>query len=431
VTQTRRWRGFLPAALAAWIVAGCGPDPEAQGVTLRVLNWATALELESEQRIASAWAAERPGVRVLVESITTNYGEKLATGIASGSPPDVFLMDAPDVPALVDRGLVLDVAPYLSRTGYDAELVFPEVLATFRRGEQIFGLPKGFTPLVVYYNRGLFRELGVDFPPDSGWTREEFLRTARALVTRGRGRTDQDVFAVNFPRQLYEWVPFVWSGGGDILDPGGTHTAGYLDGPATVETFSFLTSLVTEHEVAPPARFLTQGDPMESARFYLGRQGMLVTGHWQLPRLMSYAERGELELGIARIPHLEGEAFETALYASAWAVPANTRHKRLAVELATWLAGAEAQRIRAAERLEIPALANVASEVAAADTTGVEAAFLAQVPHARPPWGAFVRDFHEIEEMSVEIMDRRLIRGDPLATAARDVARAIDQVIRR
>jgi multiple sugar transport system substrate-binding protein len=427
----RLGRALLAAALVGWVSAGCGSDAEGGGVTLRVLNWATALELESEQRIAEAWAAERPGVRVLVESITTNYGEKLATAIASGSPPDVFLMDAPDVPALVDRGLVLDVGPYLSRTGYETDRVFPEVLATFRRGDQIFGLPKGFTPLAVYYNRGLFRDLGVDFPPDSGWTREEFLSTSRLLVERGRARTDDDVFAVNFPRQLYEWVPFVWSGGGDILDPSGTRTAGYLDGPATVETFAFLTSLVTEHRVAPPAHFLTQGDPMETARFYLGRQGMLVTGHWQLPRLMAYAERGDLELGIARIPHREGEVFQTALYASAWAVPANTRHKRLAVELATWLAGPEAQRIRAGERLEIPALAYVAEEVATADTSGVEAAFLEQVPHARPPWGAFVRDFHEIEEMSLEIMDRVLIRGDSVGTAAREVARAIDEVIQR
>lgn len=429
--MTRPRLGLFAAGLIGLTSAGCGAGAETEGVTLRVLNWATALELESEQRIADAWAAERPGVRVIVESITTNYGEKLATGIASGSPPDVFLMDAPDVPALVDRGLVLDLAPYLSRTGYDTDLVFPEVLATFRRGGQIFGLPKGFTPLVVYYNRGLFRELGVDLPPEDGWTREAFLQTARTLVERGRARTDGDVFAVNFPRQLYEWVPFVWSGGGDILDPTGTRTAGYLDGPATVETFRFLTSLVTEHGVAPPAHFLSQGDPMQVARFYLGRQGMLVTGHWQLPRLMAYAERGDLEVGIARIPHAEGQPFETALYASAWAVPANTRHKRLAVELATWLAGAGAQRIRAAERLEIPALVHVAQEVADADTTGVEAAFLAQVPFARPPWGAFVRDFHEIERMSLEIMDRRLIREDSLAAAAGEVARAIDEVIRR
>jgi hypothetical protein len=47
------------------------------------------------------------------------------------------------------------------------------------------------------------------------------------------------------------------------------------------------------------------------------------------------------------------------------------------------------------------------------------------------PWGAVVMDFHEIEEMSNDIMDRHLLRGDDLKTAAAEVAAAIDQVIAR
>ena len=47
------------------------------------------------------------------------------------------------------------------------------------------------------------------------------------------------------------------------------------------------------------------------------------------------------------------------------------------------------------------------------------------------PWGAIVRDFHGIEEMSFDVMDRHLLRGEELATAARDVARAIDAAMAR
>jgi ABC-type glycerol-3-phosphate transport system substrate-binding protein len=158
---------------------------------------------------------------------------------------------------------------------------------------------------------------------------------------------------------------------------------------------------------------------------------MLISGHWHLPRLMSYAKRGDVEIGVAPIPHREGAEPTTVVYTSGWAVPANVRHKRLAVELAGYLAGAEAQRMRAESQLEISALMSIASEVADSDPTGVEKAFLKHVENARVPWGATVMDFHEIEEMSSDIMDRHLLNGDSLWTAASETARAIDRVIAR
>lgn len=425
-----RFRRSAPL-LAGLLLGACARGAEPPAITLRVLNWATDLELEAEQRIADRWAASRPGVRVIVESITTNYAEKLTTSIASGSPPDVFLLDSPTIPAFVDRGLALDLAPYVGHAGYDTADAYPGVLAIFRRGRSLYAFPKGFSPFVVYYNRRLFRDLGAPEPPDTGWTWDGFLAAARALTRDTDGDGRPDVYGLNFPRRLYEWVPFVWSAGGDILDPGGSRTTGYLDGPAAVATFAFLTALVTTHRVAPPVQFLRSGDAMRVARFYLGRQGMLVSGHWHLPRLVAYAARGELEIGVAQIPRGRGADFATAVYSSGWAVPATVRHTRLAVELAAYLAGPEAQRTRAESRLEIPAFRSVAEAVAARDPTGVERAFLDMVPYGRPPWGATVPDFYEIEEMSYDIMDRVLLRGEPAAAAARDVARRIDRVIAR
>jgi multiple sugar transport system substrate-binding protein len=394
------------------------------------MNWATDLELSTEQRIADRWAKDA-GVRVLVESVTTNYGEKLATSIVSGAPPDVFLLDSPDIPAFVERGLALDLAPYLSRVGYDTLDAFPEALAVFRRGRRLFALPKGFTPMVLYYNRRLFRELGVPEPPDTGWTWDGFLDASKRLTLDTDADGKPDRFAINYPRQLYEWIPWVWSAGGDILSPDGRRTKGFLDAPATVTTLQFLTDLVTRHQVAPPVQFLRAGDPLRVGRFYVGQQAMLTSGHWHMPRLRSYAARGELEIGVAPIPHRRGARSQSVIYASGWAVPANVRHKRLAVELAAYLSSAEAQRIRAATGLEIPALRSVAREQAAADTTGIEDAFLRLAAGARPAWGATVLDFHEIEEMSFDIMDRHLLRGEPLPQAASEIAAAIDRVIAR
>lgn len=409
------------------MLASCASSrAEAPRVTLRVLNWAPELELLLEQRIAARFEAAHPGVDVVVESVVNNFGEKLVTSIASGAPPDVFLLDSPDIPTFVDRGLVLDLAPYASRVGFLDSAVFPQTLEAFRRGPRLYAFPKDFSPMVVYTNAQVFRRFSVPLPRGD-WTEQEFLAAARALTRDTDGDGQTDVYAINYPRQLYEWIPWVWSAGGDILSPDGSRTSGHLDSPATVATFAFLTSFVTTEDLSPPVQYLREGDASRSGRFGSGRQAMLLSGHWALPGLAKYAERGMLELGVAPIPHRAGVEPANVVYVSGWAVPLTARHRRLAVELAAFLSGEEAQRERARTRLGVPTLRRVAEEFAARDPSGIERAFLAQVPRARPSWGARVMDFHEIEEMSFDVMDRHLLRGEGLQAAATDVARRIDE----
>jgi multiple sugar transport system substrate-binding protein len=425
------WPRRLALAFAIAAAVACGARGREPSTTLRVVNWAPELELALEQSIADRFAARHPGVKVIVESVVANYGEKLVTTIASGSPPDVFLLDVPDIPAFVERGLALDLAPYVPRVAYDRSAIFPQVMAVFERGARLYAFPKDFTPMVMYCNRGVFTRAGVGLPPDEGWTWSRFLDTARRLTRDDTGDGQPEVYAFGFPRNLYEWIAFVWSAGGDILDPGGSRTRGYLDSPATVDTFRFLTSMATDWHVTPPIQYTSAGDTARTNRFVSGRQAMMMSGHWVLPLLLKHAARGGLDLAIAPIPHREGHASTSVIYVSGWAVPVNVRHKRLAVELAAFLGGKEAQEARAASRLGIPSLTAVAEAFAARDATGIERAFLREARRARMPWGAVVTDFHEIERMSLDIMDRHLLRGDDLATAAAEVASAIDATIAR
>ena len=424
-------RALLLAAVCVLASLSCARSPGPRPVTLRVLNWAPELELELEQRIARGFEDTHPGVRVVVESVVNNFGEKLAAAIASGTPPDVFLLDVPDIPAFVERGLVLDLSPYLSRVGYDRDAVFPQVLDVFSRGPRLFALPKDFTPMVIYYNRRVFDEAGVAPPTGGPWTWDEFLEVARAVSRDSDGDGTRDVVAIDFPRDLYKWVAWVWSAGGDILSPDGSRTRGFLDGADAVATFRYLTDLALVHEVTPPVQYSAGGDIARTGRFFAGRQAMMMSGHWSLPVLLKYAARGDLALGVAPVPHRAGARPSTAIYVSGWAVPANVPHKRLAVELAAWMAGEEAQRMRSATRLGIPVLRALADEQAQRDPTGVERAFLAQVANGRMPWGAVVMDFHRIERMSFDIMDRRLLRGDDVQVAASEIAAEIDRVMSR
>ncbi len=399
--------------------------------TLRVALWAGGHELEIERQVADRYEALRPGVRVLLESAPNGYEERLLTSIAAGHPPDVYLLDSPDIPTFVDRGLATDLAPYLDALGFAADSVFPQVLDAFRRGGSVFALPKDFTPMVIYANRAVLAAAGVRTPPLAGWTWDDFRAAAEAVTRDADGDGRHDVFGFDFPRNLYQWVPFVWSAGGDILAPGGDAAAGYLDGPEALSAYAFLTGLA-EDGLTPGAQFVRQGDPAREARFASGGQAFLLSGHWTLRVFRDLVDDGALDLAILPIPHHPSrDRAVSVLYASGWAVPPNAADPRRAIDLAGFLASPEAQRIRVRSGLAIASRMDVAAETAAADATGVEQAFIALTAGARMTWGAHVRDFSRIEALAVEIMDRRLLNGEALAESAADVARRVDEELGR
>ncbi|MCY3600047.1 MAG: sugar ABC transporter substrate-binding protein [Gemmatimonadetes bacterium] len=431
----RAARVLAGPVLAALILAAAGCAPGESDTVLRVALWAGGHELEIEREVADRYEALHPGVRIALESAPNGYEERLLTSIAAGRPPDVYLMDSPDIPTFVERGLALDLAPYMEALGFRTDSVFGQVADAFRRGGSMFALPKDFTPMVLYANRSVLAAAGVEAllpvapstaEPAAGWTWTDFRRAAETVAADTDGDGRQDVFGFDFPRNLYQWVPFVWSAGGDILAPGGGGAAGYLDGPEALEAYRFLTALA-EDGLTPGAQFVQQGDPAREARFASGGQAFLLSGHWTLPVFRDLVETGGLDLAILPIPHHPSRTAATSvLYASGWAVPPNAPNLRRAIDLAGFLASPDAQRIRARSGLAIPSRIDVAAEIAAADGSGVEAAFIALVEGARMTWGARVRDFSRIEALAVEIMDRRLIRGEPLASSASDVARRID-----
>src|SRR5439155_1521127 len=110
--------------------------------------------------------------------------------------------------------------------------------------------------------------------------------------------------------------------------------------------------------------------------FYTGKLAMVTAGHAWVPGLRAAVAQGRLRVGFVAIPHRIGSAPATAIYASAYAVPATVSRRRLAVQLAAYLADTLAQALRGEAGVEVPALTPVAEALAARDTLGWEAAFL-------------------------------------------------------
>lgn len=416
---------------AVALVAACGGATDGDRTVLELANWADYREADLENRVLRSFERAHPGVTVQQQSAGTGqaeYRERILTSMVAGRPPDVFLLDNIDVPAFADRGVVLDLAPYLARLQIDPARYDSTVLDIFRRGPALYALPKGYTPMVIVYNKDLFDRAGVPYPRDD-WTWDDFLIVAKLLTrdTDGDGQTDQ--WGTAFDRRPFIWLPWIWSGGGDILCPDGRSASGCLDAPASIDALRWYTDWVTKDSIVPRVFSLrrTLGDNLRL--FYSGKVAMLTTGHFWIPNLRPHVATGRLRLGFVEIPHRAGYAPQTILFASGLAVPANAPHRRLSVELAVFLADSLAQSIRAAGGLELPSLSSAAEGLAAADTSGWEAVFLRASLHGRVPWGARIARWREVEAILPDLMDRITLGHVDPAVAARAMARRLDRLL--
>ncbi|MHB1312109.1 MAG: ABC transporter substrate-binding protein [Gemmatimonadaceae bacterium] len=416
-------------AASALLLGACAAPSD--GITLRITSWQSPEENAIDAVEFRSFEAAHPGVHIVNDPVSNNaeYREKVLTSIGAGSPPDVFLLDGIDVAAFAARDVVLDLQPFARRVGVHLEEFFPNVVAPFRVQGKLLALPKGFSPMVYYYNRDLFARAGLP-EPKNGWTRDEFLAAVRALTrdTNGDGTVDQ--WGTTLDRQLYAWQAWLWSAGADVLTPDGRRATGAIDQPAAESTLTFLTQLPVLGYAPPPS---AAGGALgfEQRLFYSGRLGLLTSGHWMIPRMRRYLEQGRVRLGVVSVPRTPGHDVRTPLFASGWAVPFNTPHRKLAVELAAWMVRADAQRRRSASGLEISTLSAVAAEAAARDVTGMEKDFLWQVPFGGVPWGARVPQYREVEKAMMDLIDRVVVDRAPVPVAAREAARIVDGALAR
>jgi len=138
-----------------------------------VINWYVGLgtggnadQIEAQNKIVEEFNASHDDIELQLEIVDNALAyDTLKTKIAAGEAPDIVgpvgIRGANDF-----AGIWLDLQPLVDSTGYDLTQ-FPQSLVDFYRveGEGLVGLPFAVYPQVFYYNRDLFDEAGLEYPP--------------------------------------------------------------------------------------------------------------------------------------------------------------------------------------------------------------------------------------------------------------------------
>ncbi|MET9935028.1 MULTISPECIES: extracellular solute-binding protein [unclassified Streptomyces] len=313
---TRRPLAALAAAVALVLAAtacgtGSGPGAPADGRTERVTSL-TALDYYTDTTEHAHWGelltrcGEKAGVTVEHRSVPAPSLVPTALRQASaGTLPDLLMLDNPDLQQFARSGALAPLRAHGVRTdGFGAGILS----AGTYRGE-VYGLAPTVNTLALFYDKRALAEAGVPVPRTWG----ELRKAARATTRPGRYGLAVDADA-SF-EATFQFLPFLWSNGGDERR---------LDGPRAVEALGLWTGLVRDGSVSRSVLTWNQADVHE--QFLGGRAAMMVNGPWRIPALDAARD---LDWGVVPLPvPRAGDALVTPLGGEVWTVPRNDSEAR-------------------------------------------------------------------------------------------------------
>jgi len=266
---------------------------------------------------------------------------------------DLLRIDITELAAFVAEDALFDLQPFFDADPtWEAEAYFAPVLEAVRDREgHLFGLPSTFTPYVMYVNRDLLAEAGLEVP-GAEWTWDELSELTRATTRDldGDGRTDQ--YGISLTQWLQAVVPWIWQNGGELLDEKGLRAR--MDEPAFVEALQFLHDLLhTERVASFDASFANQ---LSQGLFQAGRAAFYgPVGYWETYR---FQHIDDFEWDVLPLPSRKSQATSVAM--TVYVVPRTAREPELAYEFLRTMAGPRYQRTLAEIGNGVPGLIEAA-----------------------------------------------------------------------
>ncbi|WP_077623296.1 ABC transporter substrate-binding protein [Sediminibacillus massiliensis] len=325
-------------------------------VTLEFMGWeASPLETESVKNGLDQFMQEHPNIEVKYTPVPNEqYASKLLTMLAGSSAPDVFFLGAEEYRDFQSRDVLMDLTPML---GEDLSLddFIPSSQEIMEIDGSVYGISSTTVSPVLYYNKDLFDEAGVEYPPsnpEEAWTWDEFKAAAEKLTIKNGDKTEQ--YGVYGLETVYNHMPLILGNGGEVWTEDGQVA---LNSPETAEVLEEIKKLRHEDGISPAAQTLESIGMNASQMLQTGKIGMMVEGSWALQELATMG----FPIGMAPLPKIGPEPV-THGQAHVHAAWNKTEHPEEAWELIKFLSSEEYQTNLVSEGLWMPNRVDMYSE---------------------------------------------------------------------
>lgn len=240
------------------------------------------------EKVAAQVTTDHPGIKVTLQGAAwPDYWSKIGSQLASATGPCIVGMQSLRQSAYGDALVPLDdlIVKYGVKTGDFDQSILDGLK---HNGKQI-ALPYDFGPMIVYYNRDLFKAAGVA-EPKAGWTVDDFKAAATKLTTGGKyGFT-----TASADLTYLAWVQTFT--GAPLVDNGKLA----VTSPAFVDGYNQYVALMRDPKIAAPGP--GAGGPGWTTmvdQFTSGQAAMMVEGPWSV---ISVKGQSKFPVGVAPMP---------------------------------------------------------------------------------------------------------------------------------
>ena len=317
---------------------------------------------------------------------------RLATSFAGGEPPDVFLINYREYAQFVVRDAVEPIEQLMVDQDVDLADYYEQSLEAFTFNGTLQCMPQNISSLVVYYNTDLFDRAGIK-PPRSGWSFDEFRRTA---MTLSKGSVD----GLGVDPQIIRAAPFVRSNGGELNDDPSAPTRITFDDPPTHEAMEAFIGLARDDEVIPTEEELAAQDV--ETRFIKGKVAMLLSSRRDTP---VFREVSGLSWDVLPLPAFEEPA--SILHSDAFCISAGSDAIDAAARFVAYAMSRQGQQLTALSGRTVPSMTEVAESPVFLDPAQPPAhsqVWLDAIPGIRST--PVLSTWPEIEVLAEEILTR-------------------------
>ena len=232
---------------------------------------------------------------------------------------------------------------------FDKDDFFPFTLDAFQWDGKQYGLPKDFNPYVLFYNKKMFAEAGLDTVPTNWQELEEYAR----ILTKdldGDGETDQHGMIVEPVMEMV--MPFVFQNGGYFQNPDGS--VGIADQPF-IEALEYYHGLYKKGVATIPTDV---GVGWNGDAFGREKVAMAVSGGWLMPFMKD--NYPDVDYGVAFLP--AGKERATVAFTTSYSMAGDSKYKEDSWKLIDYMVGKEGMTKWTSQGLAMPSRRSVAIE---------------------------------------------------------------------
>lgn len=298
-------------------------------ITISLSGWSNLNEQQLLQQVIKNFETQHPHIKVKYDVIADEYMDVLKTRLIGETAADVFYLDAFAAPEIMLPGVLEPLDNYITDKFNLADFN-PKFLKAFQQDNKLYGLPKDFSTLALFYNKKAFQAAGLTQPPKT-WSE---LREYAKILTVDKNQNGIKQYGFGILPELARQAFMIEAFGGKLTSNGKvTFADSDLKGlQLIVDQYRQDKSTVQPTDV---------GTNSGSEMFGQEKVAMVIEGPWLIPYLKETFPN--VEYATTEVPTVNDKPV-TMAYTVAYVMNQQSRHKSAAWELISYLTGKEGMK---------------------------------------------------------------------------------------